>query len=115
MGGNKAAEDLDGGLTTNAPPIPAHFAYVQHGKGDDTRLAFVKASVMRGWIICRIERRPGEQSQLGGRGPLLVLHKREDRIVRAATNIDLDEVCTLAGILAERGIDRKVLQEAIPR
>lgn len=102
-------------MTTKAPPIPAHFAYVQHGKGDDTRLAFVKPSVMRGWIIARIERRPGEQSQFGGRGPLLVLHKREDRIVRTAMCQDLDEVCTLAGILAERGIDRKVLQEAIPR
>ena len=101
-------------MTTNAPPIPAHFAYVQHGKGDDTRLAFVKASVMRGWIICRIERRPGEQSQLGGRGPIRLLHKREAAICRAATCLDLDEVDRLVGLLVKAGMCETQIREAVP-
>ncbi len=96
-------------MTTKAPPIPAHFAYVQHGKGDDTRLAFVKPSVFAGKVLCRFIR------ESRGHRYISMQLRSVDAIVRAATNIDLDEVCTLAGILAERGIDRNVLQEAIPR
>lgn len=96
-------------MTTKAPPIPAHFAYVQHGKGDDTRLAFVKPSVFAGKVLCRFVRESRGRQYIG------VQLRSADAILRAATNIDLDEVCTLAGILAERGIDRKVIQEAMPR
>ena len=98
---------------TTTRTIPAHFAWVYHGKGDDVRLAYVRPSVARGMVIARIERLPGDRGEgLGKRscGPIRVLHKREASIVRAATDLDAAEVERLRGLLGKAGVD---LREAV--
>lgn len=97
---------------TTTRTIPAHFAWVYHGKGDDVRLAFVRPSVMRGMVLARMERRPGERfGSIGtGAGPIRMLHKREADIVRAATDLDAAEVERLRGLLCKGGVD---LREAV--
>lgn len=92
--------------------IPPHFAWVYHGRGDDTRLAYVRSSVARGMVIARIERAPGERfGSLGPmRGPIRILHKRASSIVRAATDLDAAEVERLRGLLCKAGVD---LREAV--
>ena len=94
---------------------PTHFAYVYHGKGDDQFLAYVRPSVMRGMILCRVERKVHAASGLLRRpGPIRLLHKREAAICRAATCMDLDEVERLVGLLVKAGMSEAQIREAVP-
>lgn len=93
--------------------ITPHFCWIYHGKGDDVRLAYVRSSVARGMVLCRIERLPGDSGDGFRRiscGPIRVLHKRASSIVRAATDLDAAEVERLRGLLRKAGVD---LREAV--